>query len=194
MGIEKTDAAQVSLSAENVTSSQEGIDILPNFTSPQFLVDYDYPSVTALRDELSGLFKKYDFVLIDCPPAMNMNVVNALLASDGVLLPALLDVLSLEGLSQVLGAIERLMKDHQHNLNITGVLPVMVDTRRQLTTEVKSYIEKNFNVPVLKNHIRMNVKTAEAPSHGKSVIAYEPKSNGAIDYKAVAKEFLELIK
>jgi chromosome partitioning protein len=106
LGIKKINVDAVTLSEDNITTTREGLDILPNYTTPQFLVDYDFPSDTSLRDEMDTCFSNYDFVLIDCPPAMNHTVVNALLASNGIILPVLLDVLSLEALKQVLYAID----------------------------------------------------------------------------------------
>ncbi|MCF6361388.1 MAG: ParA family protein [Cyclobacteriaceae bacterium] len=193
LGIQKTDVDAVNLSEDNIILTEEGLNILPNYTSPQFLVDYEFLSPTSLRDELATCFSGYDFVLIDCPPAMNNTVVNALLASDAVLLPVLLDVLSLEALNQVNSAMTLLLEDNNHKFDFTCVLPVMVDSRRLLTTEIKKVIMNSFNVYIFENHIRMNVKTAEAPSHGKSVLAYSPSSNGSFDYKRVAEEFLSCI-
>jgi len=193
LGIHKTDARAVSLSPDNITTTEEGLHILPNLTTPQFLIDYEFPFKTSLRDEMETCFAEYDFVLIDCPPAMNLTVVNALLASDGVIFPVLLDVLSLEALNQALRAIKALLSQQQHELQFTIVLPVMVDSRRLLTSEVKGFIQNTFETPVFKNHIRMNVKTAEAPSHGKSVLAYSPNSTGAKDYKKATDELLQYI-
>ena len=194
LGVEKKNAYEVTLSSKSVVKTNEGLDLLPNFASPDFLVDYEFPSVTALGDELANFFSEYDFVFIDCPPAMNMTVVNALLASDSVLITVLLDALSLEGLSQVLDSMSKLLIDYNKNISLTGVLPVMVNSSRHLTRDVKNYIKENINATLFENHIRMNVKIAEAPSHGKSVIEYDPKCNGSKDYKELANEFLELIK
>jgi len=190
LGIHKTDARTVSLSPDKITTTDEGLHILPNFTAPQFLIDYEFPSKTSLREEMASCFAEYDFVLIDCPPAMNLTVVNALLASDGVIFPVLLDVLSLEALNQALHAMDGLLIQQKHSLLFTCVLPVMVDSRRLLSSEVKGFIQTTFETPVFENHIRMNVKTAEAPSHGKSVIEYSPNSNGAKDYIKVTDELL----
>lgn len=190
LGVERNVISDIALSSDNVVVTSEGLEIIPNFTSPQFLVDYEYPSITALADELGGFFSEYDYVLIDCPPAMNMTVVNSLLASDAVLIPAIMDPLSLEALRQVLDAIENLMDQYDHSLSFTGVLPVMVDSRRQLTHEVKQYIDENINVTVFDNKIRMNVKIAESPSYGQSVVSYASNSNGALDYKAAANELV----
>ena len=193
LGIEKNEALEVKLSAENIVSTEEGFDVIPNFTSPQFLVDYQFPSPTSLKEELSELFLSYDFVLIDCPPSMNLTVVNALLTSDGVLIPALLDALSLEALRQVFGAIDDLLKEYKYNFSFIGILPVMVDRRRQLTNDVKDYIQENYDVSLFENNVRMNVKIAEAPSHGKSIFEYYSKCKGATDYMNVTKEFLEKV-
>ena len=193
MGIEKDILSEISLSPESLVITNEGLEIIPNFTSPQFLVDYEFPSSTSLRDELSGFFSSYDYVLLDCPPAMNITVVNALLASEGVIIPAIMDPLSLEALRQVLEAMNLLLEEFNHTLSFKAVLPVMVDSRRQLTKEVKEYIHGNFNIDVFENTVRMNVKIAESPSYGESVISYSPDSNGTKDYNAATNELLTKI-
>ena len=193
LGIQKGNVDKVSLSPDKITTTDENLNILPNYTSPQFLIDYEFPKPTSLRDELEDCFKSYDFVLIDCPPAMNQTVVNALLASDGVIFPVLLDVLSLEALKQVLHAMHILLDDNNYKLPISLVLPVMVNSRRRLTTEVNKIIQNDIETPVFENQVRMNVKIAEAPSHGASVIEYAPKSNGAKDYAKVANELIDYI-
>ncbi len=194
LGVQKTDVQSVNLSPESIITTQEGLDILPNYTTPQFLIDYEFPSVNALHTELGSCFANYDFVLIDCPPAMDMSVVNALLASDGIIFPVLLDVLSLEALNQAVSAINMLFNTHSHAVQFKYVLPVMVNPRRLLTAEVKKYIKGSFDLPVFENTIRMNVKTAEAPSHGVSVLEYAPNSNGAKDYTKATDEFLNYIE
>lgn len=101
-----------------------------------------------------------------------------------------MDVLSLEGLEQILSTVQKVKEDHNPDLEIQGVLPVMVDKRKKLSSEVHDYIKKNFEVNVFKNVIRTNVKAAEAPSFGCSVIKYAPSSNSALDYLAFANEFM----
>ncbi len=146
-----------------------------------------------LSDKLSNLEKKYDYVLIDCPPSLSILAVNALYASDYVLIPMLMEVLSLQGLDQIINTIEKINSGYEKELSILGILPVMVDTRRKLSVEVKDYIADNYDLRIFTNFIRSNVKASESPSFGKSVVEYAPKSNSAMDYKALAKEIIKLI-
>jgi chromosome partitioning protein len=145
-----------------------------------------------LRKALIGS-ENYDFVLIDCPPSLSLLTVNALAVADKVIIPLQMEVLSLQGLDHILSTIKKITKVVNDNLEIMGVLPVMVDKRRKLSTEIHDYIKVNFkDVHVFENYIRTNVRTTEAPSFGKSVINYAPKSNGAKDYLAFAREFQQI--
>lgn len=147
-----------------------------------------------LKEALAEVKEDYDYILIDCPPSLSWLTINALVASTKVLIPMQMDVFSIQGLSQILETIGRIQREYNSDLQVIGTLPVMVDKRKKLTTEVMSYIESNFEVPLFQNHVHTNVKAAEAPSFGKSVIEYAPKSRCASDYRAVAVEMLESLK
>lgn len=136
--------------------------------------------------------KGYDYVLIDCPPSLSVLTVNALLAADQVVIPMQMEVLALQGLDQIVQTIGRVKSAFGKKLKIAGILPVMVDNRRKLSQEVREYIADNYDVPIFQSQIRANVTASEAPSFGKSVIAYKPKSHSAVDYKAFATEFLQM--
>ncbi len=138
------------------------------------------------------LEEEVDFILIDCPPTYSPLVVSALVASDQVLIPFQPDALSIEGIHQVVQIVSLIKQQFKIPLEILGVLPVMIDWRRNLTNEVLQHIEDNFELYLFKNKIRINVKVAESPSHGKSVFDYCPQSNGSKDYLAAAKEILQL--
>ncbi|MEQ8904230.1 ParA family protein [Ekhidna sp.] len=141
-----------------------------------------------LVKSLSG----FDYILIDCPPSLSMLTINALLASDRVIIPMQMEVLSLQGLDQIVQTIEKVKKTFSKKITIDGVLPVMVDKRRKLSQEVKEYIQNNYDLRIFDSLIRSNVKASEAPSFGKSVINYKPTSNSAVDYMRFADEVLEL--
>lgn len=141
-----------------------------------------------LMKEISG----FDYVLIDCPPSLSMLTLNALLASDKVIIPMQMEVLSLQGLDQIVHTIHKVQNSLSKNLKIEGVLPVMVDQRRKLSQEIKDYILENYELKIFNSLIRNNVKASEAPSFGKSVIDYKPTSNSAVDYMRFADEILEL--
>jgi chromosome partitioning protein len=155
-----------------------------------------------LEDELMNLTRKYfllkkalqnsnyEFVIIDCPPSFSFYTLNVLCATDSVLITMNLDVLSLQGLNQILSLIDEIKGEANKNLEVNGVLCVNVDERKQLTHEVVDIV-KNIKVPLYETYIRTNVKAAEAPSFGVSVIEYAPDSNSAKDYNTFCDEFLE---
>jgi chromosome partitioning protein len=145
-----------------------------------------------LRNKLSNL--PYDFILLDCPPAISVYTKNALNAADGVIIPMQMEVLSLQGLMKITEVIENVKQTTNPQLEILGVLGVLVDERRQLTNEILEYIMNNFEINVFNNRVRNSVKAAEAPSFGVSVVEYAPTSNSAKDYVAVTNELLKKIR
>ena len=148
---------------------------------------------SVLEKNLNTLPEGYDYILIDCPPSLSILTVNALYASEYVIIPLLMEVLSLQGLDQIIQTIDRINSSYQKELKILGILPVMVDKRRKLSSEVREYIQNNYELMIFETMIRNNVKASESPSFGKSVVAYAPSSNSARDYKAFAKEITKLI-
>lgn len=175
----------------------ENFDLLPSNIQ---LADLELSLIDAehrelyLSSTLQKVSKFYDYILIDCPPSLSLLTVNALSASDGVLVPMQLDVLSLQGLELILDTIKKIKTTFNQKLSLLGVLPVMVDSRRKLTQEVLDYLNEQFEVRVFQNMIRINVKASEAPSFGQSVIAYSPESNSARDYINCSQELIKLTK
>ncbi|MDB5262426.1 MAG: hypothetical protein JWQ14_1707 [Adhaeribacter sp.] len=135
--------------------------------------------------------KGYDYILIDCPPSLSLLTVNALVASDEVVIPLQMEVLTLQGLGQILNTVKQVRTAFNPKLNVKGIVVVMYDKRRKLSSEIQEYLEQNVAEKIFKTRIRLNVKLAEAPSFGKSVLDYDPGSYGAQDYKALAAEFLK---
>ena len=180
---------------EEVILQAEKMDVVP---SDMKLVDVELSLIDLddrhkiLSSHLSNLANTYDYVLIDCPPSLSILAVNALYASDSVILPMLMEVLSLQGLDQIINTIEKINTTYKKNIEILGVLPVMIDRRRKLTEEVKEYIQENYDLRIFESMIRNNVKASEAPSFGQSVIAYAPSSNSAKDYMSFAEEVMAL--
>lgn len=180
---------------EVVLSSDEGLDVIP---SDMRLVDIELSLIdmdnrqAILSSHLASLNKSYDYILIDCPPSLSILAVNSLYASEKVIIPMLMEVLSLQGLDQIIQTIQKINASYDKKLEVLGILPVMVDKRRKLSEEVKEHINENYDVRIFDSMIRNNVKASEAPSFGQSVIAYAPGSNSAKDYTAFSKEILAL--
>ena len=174
---------------------KDGIDLIPSNTDLQEyeaeLIRLNTPN-TALRDALSEVKSFYDFILIDCPPSASLLTMNALVASDAVLIPMLMENLSLVGFEQMLDLVSKIKIDTHPELHIIGVVGVLVDERRHLTTKILEALRSNYGVDVFNNYVRQNVKAAEAPGVGQSVIDYAPNSNSAKDYMAIANELLEI--
>ena len=132
----------------------------------------------------------YSFILIDCPPSLGLLTVNALTASDSVLIPIQCEFYALEGLTQLMNTI-RLIKHHLNStLDIEGVVMTMKDNRSNLTQEVSNEIKKFFGNRVFETTIPRNIRLAEAPSHGEPICTYDPSSKGATAYMLLAKELL----
>lgn len=179
--------------ASKLLQSREGLHMLPANSS---LADVEL-AIARAEDRLHHLeqllltLPPFDFVLIDCPPSLSLLTLNALVASDFVLIPMQLDVLSLRGLDMMLETVQKIGTVNT-TLEIMGVLPIMVDPRKNINREVLSHIRENYSVNVFKQSIRSSVKAAEAPSFGKSVINYAPTSTTSADFRALAKEVAKL--
>jgi chromosome partitioning protein len=146
---------------------------------------------TRLRTCMAQLREEYDLVLVDSPPSVGLLTVNALAASDSVLIPLQCEYLALEGLTQLIGAI-RLVQDHLNaGLRIEGVLLTMYDARLNLSQQVADEARKFFSERVYKTVIPRNVRLSEAPSFGKPIVLYDPHSTGADAYRELAREVLD---
>lgn len=143
-----------------------------------------------LRDALAGISDQHDFILIDCPPALNMLTVNALVAADGVLIPMQCEYYALEGLSALVQTIDSIRESINRRLSIHGILRTMFDPRNNLSLEVSDQLSRHFGDRVYRTIIPRNVRLAEAPSHGQPVLQYDKSSKGAVAYLALASEIL----
>ncbi|HLQ72939.1 MAG TPA: AAA family ATPase [Bacillota bacterium] len=143
-----------------------------------------------LKQSLSELKETYDFVIIDCPPSLGLLTINALTSSNSVLIPVQCEFYALEGLSQLLNTIRLVQKHLNKDLMIEGVLLTMLDARTNLGIQVIEEVKKYFQEKVYNAIIPRNVRLGEAPSHGKPIIDYDPKSKGAEVYLELAKEVL----
>lgn len=143
-----------------------------------------------LKKALEPLVDKYDYIIIDCPPSLGLLTINALTASDSVLIPVQCEYYALEGLSQLLNTIRLVQKHLNKQLTIEGVLLTMLDARTNLGLQVIEEVKKYFQDKVYKSIIPRNIRLGEAPSHGQPIIVYDPKSRGAEVYLDLAKEVI----
>ncbi|QHA94050.1 AAA family ATPase [Bacillus sp. N1-1] len=144
-----------------------------------------------LKRALNKVEKKYDYIIIDCPPSLGLLTINALTAANAVLIPVQCEYYALEGLSQLLNTVRLVQKHLNTELEIEGVLLTMLDARTNLGIQVIEEVKKYFQEKVYRVIIPRNVRLSEAPSHGKPVIVYDPKSRGAETYLELAKEVLD---
>lgn len=143
-----------------------------------------------LKNILAPLVNQYDYILIDCPPSLNILTVNALVAADSVLIPIQCEYFALEGLSALLKTVEQIKSTINPNLHVEGLLRTMYDGRNRLALEVSAQLLAHFPERVYRTVIPRNVRLAEAPSHGAPVLHYDEKSQGALAYLALAGEIL----
>jgi chromosome partitioning protein len=144
-----------------------------------------------LRDALASLREKYQFVVLDCPPALDLLTLNALVAADAVLIPMQAEYFALEGVSELLDTIERIRMSLNPTLAIDGVVLTMYDDRTNLAQQVTAELKRYFGDKLCTATIPRNVRLAEAPSHGKPVLVYDVRSRGAESYIQLAKEIIE---
>jgi chromosome partitioning protein len=140
-----------------------------------------------LKNVLSGL--SYDYILIDCPPSLGLLTINALTAADHVLVPVQAEYYALEGLSQLLSVIQQVKQGLNPNLNLLGLVITLYDSRNSLSDQVKKDLQQHFGAKLFDTVIPRNVRLAEAPSFGKTIVEHDKWSKGARAYKALAREF-----
>ncbi len=147
-----------------------------------------------LAEALENLPSAYDFVLIDCPPSLNMLTLNGLVAADGVLIPMQCEYYALEGLSALMNTVTRVAETVNPKLKVEGLIRTMYDPRNSLTTDVSAQLSKHFGDRLYRTVIPRNVRLAEAPSFGLPAMVYDKKSRGAVAYLALAGEVLRRIE
>ncbi len=144
-----------------------------------------------IKTRLSRIKNNYDFIFIDCPPSLGLLTVNALTASDSIIIPIQCEFFALEGLTQLMNTVKLVKKHLNPNLDVEGVVLTMKDSRSNLVNQVGEEIKNFFNKKVFKTNIPRNIRLAEAPSHGVPIGAYDPNSKGAKAYLSLAEEILE---
>ena len=144
-----------------------------------------------LKKALKKLSKKYDYILIDCPPSLGLITLNAFTASDSILIPIQCEYFALEGLGKLLNTIKSVQKIHNNNLDIEGLLLTMYDSRLRLSNQVVEEVKKHFGKMVFKTIIQRNVRLSEAPSFGENIIEYDATSKGSQNYLSLAQEIIK---
>jgi chromosome partitioning protein len=184
--IDDTDFHEVIL-----TTKVENLDIIPATIS---LAGAEIELVSTISREvrmkhaIQGVKEQYDYIIIDCPPSLGLLTINALTASDSILIPVQCEYYALEGLSQLLSTIRLVQKHLNEHLTIDGVLLTMFDARTNLGIQVIEEVKKYFQDKVYRTIIPRNVRLSEAPSHGEPIIVYDSRSRGAEVYLELAKE------
>ena len=178
-GIKERDGYSIIISDETLTRGE---------------IDFVKESRTVLRDALSRLETVFDYILIDCPPSLNILALDALTASDDVIIPVQAQYLPLKGVARLKETIERTRSSFNPSLKIGGVVITFYNERRNLDLQVRESLESAFGARVFETTISTNIKIAESPSHGLSIFDYAPKSKGAIQYRSLTKEIIKSMK
>jgi len=144
-----------------------------------------------LKKAITELKSEYDYILIDCAPSLGLLTLNALTASDAVIIPIQCEYFALEGLGKLLNTIKSVQKIHNEALDIEGLLLTMFDSRLRLSNQVVEEVQKHFSDMVFDTIIQRNVRLGEAPSYGESIINYDVSSKGAVNYLNLAKELIK---
>jgi chromosome partitioning protein len=194
IGASSTEVLFGEASAEQaILRAAEGYDLLPtniDLTAAELRL-MDAPNrERRLKDALAPVRERYDYILIDCPPSLSLLTLNALAASDGVLVPMQCEYFALEGLSALVDTIEALKLKLNPTLEIEGVLRTMFDVRNNLANAVSGELTRHFGERVFRTIVPRNVRLAEAPSHGQSIIGYDRASRGGIAYLGLAGEIV----
>jgi chromosome partitioning protein len=170
-----------------------GIDLLPSnsdLTAAEVELMRTNGAETRLKNSLAGIKDDYQFVILDCPPALNMLTLNAMVAADGVIIPMQCEYYALEGLTSLLDTIEQVRSSVNPKLKIEGLLRTMFDPRNTLSNDVSAQLIEHFGDKVYRTIVPRNVRLAEAPSYGLPALLYERTSRGALAYLALAGEML----
>ena len=182
---------------EVIYKSEEGFDLIPanqalTFAEVKLLELKDRELI--LKKIIESIKNNYEYIIIDCPPSLNILTVNALAVSDAVIIPTQCEYYALEGLTALLETIDKIKISVNESLKIGGILRTMYDPRNNLAQDVSSELESYFGKNVLNTIIPRNVSLAEAPSHGASIISYDKGSKGSISYLALAGELVKISK
>jgi len=176
-----------------VSSERAGFDVLPangDLTAAEVNLLHELSREARLQKALMRVKDRYDYVLIDCPPSLNMLTLNALTAAGSVIIPMQCEYYALEGLAALLDTIAQVRDAVNPDLEVEGLLRTMFDTRNKLSSEVVKQLREHFGDKVFRTAIPRNIKLAEAPSHGLPALLYDRSSRGAQSYLALAGELV----
>ncbi|MGH9637164.1 MAG: ParA family protein [Candidatus Angelobacter sp.] len=185
--------AEASANQAVIATELEGLSLIPSHKN---LIGANIELVSAenrefrLRNALQSVREQFDFIVLDCPPALDLLTLNALVAADSVLVPMQAEYFALEGVSELLDTIERLRQSFNPGLVIEGVVLTMYDDRTNLAQQVTQELKRHFGDKLLEAIIPRNIKLAEAPSYGKPALLYDVRSRGAESYIRLAKEIM----
>lgn len=181
-------AAEIAIEVDHL-----GFDVLPgngDLTAAEVALMDREDRALVLKAALEPVLGRYDHILIDCPPALNVLTLNALTAADGLLIPMQCEYYAMEGLSALLGTLEQIQSTVNPDLEMMGLVRTMFDVRNNLSAEVSQQLQSHFGDKLFTTVVPRNVRVAEAPSFGQSVIHYDPQSRGATAYQGLASEYL----
>ena len=185
-------------SAEEVTIKTRftNLSVIPTNTTLA-RAEYELADVEngeyVMKKKLDAVRSEYDYIIIDCPPSLSMLTVNAMTASDGVVIPMQCEFFALEGLSQLMFTISRIKTHYNKDLNVTGILITMYNSRLILSMQVLNELRKHYADKIFETTVSRNVKLSEAPSFGAPVYYHEKRSKGSVEYLNIAKELAERI-
>ena len=182
-----------SIAEARVATECDGLAVVPadkNLVAANIELVEEPERESRLRGKIEAIRNEYDFILIDCPPALDLLTLNALVAADSVLIPIQCEFFALEGISQLIDTVDRIRDSFGHNLRVEGVLLTMYDDRTNLTRQVAEDLKEFFGDEVFKTVIPRSIRLAEAPSFGKPILLYDVRSKAAESYIKLAKEIL----
>lgn len=184
---------EISIKDAIYPSVMKNLDVIPStvdLAAAEVDLVYAESRENVLKEALKTISKGYDYIFIDCPPSLGLLTVNALTATDSIIIPIQCEYFALVGLGQLMNTVRLIKKHLNPELEIEGVLLTMKDNRSKLVSQVSDDIKKYFGSKVYETYIPRNIRLAESPSHGKPIVLYDNRSKGAIAYKSLCDEFL----